>query len=976
MNRQRCSAATRGGALLLLLCTSAPASAQSAISGLVRDATGAVLPGVTVEASSPVLIEKVRTVVTDDQGRYTIVDLRPGTYTITFELAGFNALRREGVDLPGNFTATVNADLRIGALEESVTVTGAAPLVDVQSTQRTHVINREQLDAIPTARNYSGMAALLPGVRMTNTDVGGNQQIEQIYMVTHGSRLTDTTLQVDGMQINSLMSDGQVQAYFSDAANAEVTYQTSGLGADVSTGGVRINMIPREGGNSFSGSAFVGGSSGDWQSDNVTPELRQRGLRAGNRVDLISDFNVGLGGPIKRDKLWFFASWRRIATNEFVPNSFFRDGSPGKQEQWVQNQLVRLTWQATPRNKVTVYHDRYPKFKSYELAALYEPETAAYRRDPNKALYYTGQAKWTSPVTSRLLLEAGYSTNVEYVTLHYQPGVGKDRGTPEWFSTIGKQDLVLGTQRDGVRLPIYGIDPKKYVVTGTASYVTGSHALKTGVQWGFGDYVIDRDINGDLVQLYRSGVPDSVRVYNTPVRSHEYLNADLGLFAQDTWTLRQVTFNLGVRFDYMNGEISQQELGAGRFVGARSFAETGHMPRWFDVAPRFGVSYDPFGNGRTAIRGTRNKYMAGQTLGFAQRYNPLQLQFDTRTWNDVNGDNLAQDSEIGPPNDRAFGLPALLRRPNPDIAREYDLEYSLGIQHQPLRTVSVSASYFRRTVHNMVATTPLQFSRSDYTIVNVVSPLDGSIIPAYNLDPSRSGLLERVDNNSTDSDLRRQTYDGIEFGATARFARGSLFGGWTFDRRVLVHCDELENWGNLPPTLFATDTITTINVNQPKSDFHYCDQGARDIPFLHEFKLAGTYTLPWYGIQLNAAFQSYPGAPAPTRWSIGRTTRYAADCRGPCTPGALVIPNLTPPTYVLDLTPPGGRYYERQNQIDIGIRKLFRIRNVQFSGQADVFNATNSSYVKTEILVVGPSLGQPTAILQPRLLRLALQMRF
>jgi len=333
MNSQRRYAATLGGALLLLLCTSATASAQSAISGLVRDATGAVLPGVTVEASSPVLIEKIRTVITDDQGRYTIVDLRPGTYTITFALAGFNALRREGVDLPGNFTATVNADLRIGALEESVTVTGAAPLVDVQSTQRTHVINREQLDAIPTARNYSGMAALLPGVRMTNTDVGGNQQIEQIYMITHGSRLTDTTLQVDGMQINSLMADGQVQAYFSDAANAEVTYQTSGLGADVSAGGVRINMIPREGGNTFSGSAFIGGSSGDWQSDNVTPELRQRGLRAGNRVDLITDFNVGLGGPIKRDKLWFFASWRRIATNEFIPNSFFRDGSPGKQEQ-------------------------------------------------------------------------------------------------------------------------------------------------------------------------------------------------------------------------------------------------------------------------------------------------------------------------------------------------------------------------------------------------------------------------------------------------------------------------------------------------------------------------------------------------------------------------------------------------------------------------------------------------------------------
>src|SRR5919201_5714701 len=236
--------------VLILLATAA--RAQSAISGTVKDTSGAVLPGVTVEASSPVLIEKVRTVVTDGEGRYTIVDLRPGTYLVTFSLGGFSTLRREGVELPANFTATINADLRVGALEESVTVTGASPIVDVQSTQRTQVLNRELLDSLPTARNYSGLAALMPGVRMSNTDVGGNQQMEQIYMTVHGSRQTDTTVQVDGLNMNSLMNDGQVQAYYSDAANAEVSYQTSGAGADISGGGVRINMIPREGGTRFS----------------------------------------------------------------------------------------------------------------------------------------------------------------------------------------------------------------------------------------------------------------------------------------------------------------------------------------------------------------------------------------------------------------------------------------------------------------------------------------------------------------------------------------------------------------------------------------------------------------------------------------------------------------------------------------------------------------------------------------------------
>src|SRR5215207_7244950 len=269
-----------GALFAFLLLVPVVASAQSAFSGIVRDTSGAVLPGVTVEASSPVLIEKTRSVVTDGEGRYSIENLRPGTYLIVFTLTGFNTFRREGIDLPANFTMTINADLRVGALEESITVTGDAPVVDVQSTQRTHVLNRDLLDSLPTARNYSGLAALMPGVKMSNTDVGGNQQMEQIYMRVHGSRQTDTTVQVDGMQLNSLMNDGQVQAYFSDAANAEVTYQTSGVGAEVSSGGVKINMIPREGGNKFSGALFAGGTHRKWQADN-TAGLRSRGVLSG-----------------------------------------------------------------------------------------------------------------------------------------------------------------------------------------------------------------------------------------------------------------------------------------------------------------------------------------------------------------------------------------------------------------------------------------------------------------------------------------------------------------------------------------------------------------------------------------------------------------------------------------------------------------------------------------------------------------------
>jgi len=403
MRDSLCSLVRLGSLVVGLFLFSSVASAQSSITGVVRDTTGAILPGATVEAASPALIEKVRSVVSDGEGRYNIVDLRPGTYTVTFTLTGFNTLKREGVELPSNFSLTVNADLRVGGLEESVVVTGASPIVDVQNTQRTQVVTRELLDSIPSARNLTSIAALMPGVRMTNTDVGGNQQMEQVYMVTHGSRLSDTTVQLDGIGMNSLLTDNQVQAYFSDAANQEVTYQTSGLGADVSGGGVKINMIPREGGNKYSGSLFYGGTDGGWQSNNVTPDLVARGLKNGNRIDHIYDFNAGLGGPIMKDKLWFFASYRRFSTNDIVANASYKDGSPAVEEQQIQNQMVRLTWQMSPKNKLTAYNDRYPKYKLHELGAFYDPATAAYRRDQHHALYTTGQVKYTSTITSKLL---------------------------------------------------------------------------------------------------------------------------------------------------------------------------------------------------------------------------------------------------------------------------------------------------------------------------------------------------------------------------------------------------------------------------------------------------------------------------------------------------------------------------------------------------------------------------------------------
>jgi hypothetical protein len=584
-------------------------------------------------------------------------------------------------------------------------------------------------------------------------------------------------------------------------------------------------------------------------------------------------------------------------------------------------------------------------------------------------------------VSNRLLIETGFSTNMEYVTIWYQPGLAQERFSPAWYTTnIGKLDLITTAAWNGVVAPTYGLLPAKYVASASASYVTGSHSLKAGMQWGFGKYRIDRDINADLVQYYFSGVPGLVAVQNTPVNSHETQNADLGLYVQDSWTRNRLTLNMGVRFEYFNTAIAEQHVGAGRFVPERHFDKVSDIPNWFDIAPRFGVAYDLFGNAKTALKGTINKYMAGQGVGFAQRYNPLQAQSDLRTWTDPNGDDIAQDNEIGPPANASFGLPVLVRRPGEDLGREYDMEYTAGIQHELVPGLSVNATYYRRSTYAMTRTTPTQFTPSDYTIVNIANPLDGSPIPIYNIDVAKRGLIDRVDNNVTDADDRSLTYNGFEIGAAGRFGRAAFFGGWTFDRRVLLHCDEIENWGNLQgsPSPAAPSTLYPaglVNMNQPKADYHYCDQSNLDIPFQHEFKVSGSYSLPW-DVQINAAFQSYPGQQLPTRWSLTNATRYPLDCKGACDPGGLVIPNLSLASYNVDLTPPGTDYYERHNQLDIGFRKLFRINRYTISGQLDLFNSLNSSYVKTQNTTFGSSLGTPLSILQPRLMRLAMQLRF
>jgi hypothetical protein len=983
-------------ALGVFLVLPATARAQSAIAGTVKDTSGAVLPGVTVEAASPVLIERVRTVTTNAQGQYTIVDLRPGVYTLTFTLTGFNTTVRQGVELPTNFTATINAELRVGTLEESVTVTGESPVVDVSSTARVQTLNRDVLDAIPTGRSIFSMGQLITGVSLNVPDVGGSRAMQQTYMSTRGLTSANNIVQVDGMMINGLDGDGAVQQYINNAMVQEMSYQTAGAGADVSPGGLRVNIVPRDGGNRFSGAFFGAWSDGAWQSDNLTPDLINRGLRAGDKIERIYDFNFSEGGPLKRDKLWFFASGRMWSVNAPIADTFYvptgstqADCQQGRvtceqgiDDQKIKSALFRVTWQVSPRNKLSLYYDEIDKFRGHGMNAGDDPRSAS--QVWTSPAYNDGAVRFTSTVSNRLLIDAGFSMNQEQYVITNQEGINKDPFTPEWFANASRRDADLVTLRNGLA-NWGGRYPDRYNVQGAMSYVTGAHNIKVGSQVNWGPYENTRATNADLQQVYRSGVPFQVTVYNTPLRYLDTLNADVGIYAQDAWTLRRLTVNAGLRWEYLNSEVSAEESPAGRFVGARKF-DAIPMPIWKDLAPRFGAIYDLFGTAKTALKFGLNRYNESRTTFFANAYNPLAITGQNLSWTDLNSDDIAQGAlgcvyltsgcEINfaqlPSN---FGQ-RQLNRVDPDFKRVYNIETTAGIQHELVRGVSVSANWYRRTFHRLRVTDNLLVTMDDYSPVSVFNPITGQPFTVHNISPA---ALSRVDNFDTNAGSgRSQTYTGYDVNVNARLPGGAMiFGGFVTERTTRAICDEPDD-----PNLLL-----------------YCDDADNGIPYRPQLKLSGTYPLKW-GIQVSAALQSLAGrptggftttgnkisgpgygdtgSPVGTNWLLSRTTRYPTNCPSPCPAGALVIPTLNAASLTVPLVAPGTEFLPRLNQLDLSVGKWFQAGSMRIQGQIDIFNALNAGtelgYRSTNATTA--SYLVPSSILQGRQIRLGLQMKW
>ncbi len=948
----------------VLALATAPAFAQGGgasqtgtINGRVADNSGAVLPGVTVTIASPSMMG-TQSVVTNDQGIYRFPAVPPGTYSITYELPGFNTLRREGIAITLGFTATVNVELGVAAVQETVTVTGESPVIDTSATRVQQNFKLEELNSLPNARDMWALLAVTPSVAMTRIDVGGNRAGTQTGYVAYGFGSQDQQVRVLVEGINTTEGTGGAGFYFDYGSFEEVFIGTAAQGAEMPHPGVQSQFLGKSGGNNFQGAVYLDWYNNSLQGSNIPDEFTAPTAFSGapirphsNEINTYRDFNINVGGPIKKDKVWWYFSYRDQKNAVDQVNFLFDKTFDTR----LWNPSGKVTYQANQNNKLIGYYQWGQKIQPNRLwsgSYTYASPDFTLAQDSGSWVY---KSEWNGTVTNNLYVEARYG---EFG--YYFPLIG-------YTDAPFRQDIGTLVSEGGDRR--WQQDRQRKQATGAATYFVdgmgGSHSFKFGgevnieTQWNGFEVIragnIEHQFNNGQAFRVILGFPTAAGPVGSLGAREDLLSiAKLGhsnAFVSDQFQRGRFTLNLGVRWDHYKSHVPEQTQLAATTAGFSLPATTFPAQTfftWNHIAPRAGVVYDLTGDGKTVVKANYGYFGHNPGPGAAADANPNQIQKDrTYNWTDLNGDRLFQFGEQG----------ALLRdrtgpggvQINPDVTQPYTHEAALFLERQLTNDLGVRAGFVYKTTDDVLEQTqpfrPVSaytapFSFVDRGVDGVAGTADDRSLSLLAIPNAALGEPTLVVDNA--NEIGR--YKTLELSTNKRMSnRWSAGAGFSFTWSKENEDEYRQNF--VAPADFRVSPNETI-------DHEYTNWG---------FRAYGTYEAP-FGIRLSPVLRHQSGHP------YGRTVTVI-------TPAGLTYSSPNGRTDIL-VEPLDSRRMDNINILDFRAEKVFEIAGTRLRGFADFFNITNSHASEIISFRTGTQFERPTQIVAPRTMRIGFRFEW